>query len=320
MQEARNNPFADLADTNAEALIRLALAEDVGAGDLTCRACVPEHLVSRGRFIAKQNLVVAGIELIRFVYEQAAGSGEQGAGSDKAARREQKPGTAGARRSSLLAPCSPLPAFEIAAPSGSRASAGEVIATISGPTRLLLERERVALNFLQHLSGIATLTRKFVDAVAGTGVRILDTRKTTPGWRLLEKKAAAAGGGTNHRLGLWDAVLIKENHVAAAGGIRPAVEAARRVSEAVEVEVRNVEELRQALEAGAKRVLLDNMAPDQVRECVEIARAAAPPPEVEVSGGITLANVRDYALAEPDFISVGALTHSAPAADISFLL
>jgi nicotinate-nucleotide pyrophosphorylase (carboxylating) len=302
----------DLEETNAGMLIRLALAEDVGPGDLTTQACVPENSRSQGRFVAKQDLVVAGIELIRHVYYLFR----------MQARDAQHPNLevkAPWMYNLEVTPGDPI-SLDIKAPTGTRVSKGEVIATISGRTRLLLERERVALNFLQHLSGIATLTARFVDAVAGTNVRMLDTRKTTPGWRRLEKMAVAAGGGVNHRMGLWDGVLIKENHVVAAGGIRAAVQAARHCGKSIGVEVRNPDELRQALEAGANRVLLDNMAPAQVRECVEIARRAAQPPEIEVSGGITLANVREYALAGPDFISAGALTHSAPAADISFLL
>ncbi len=290
-------------------LIARALAEDLGSGDITTAACVPADVRASGRFVARQELVLAGVELLPLIYEQAV---------------------------------------ETRHPSGARVAAGEVIASVAGPARRLLERERVALNFLQHLSGIATHTRRFVDAVAGTGVTILDTRKTLPGLRRLEKQAVAAGGGSNHRMGLYDAMLIKENHVAAAGGIRAAVEAARRTAKDVEVEVRNGEELEEALAAGAVRVLLDNMTPEQVRACVARVRVAvgaglapregaapklrrsAPTNKpgsplsqrvlVEVSGGVTLANVRDYALAGPDFISVGALTHSAPAADISFLL
>lgn len=266
-------------------LIARALAEDLGTGDITTQACVPAGTMGQGRFLARQELVVAGLELLPLIYELE---------------------------------------LQACAASGARLAAGEVVAAISGPARRLLERERVALNFLQRLSGIATYTRRFVDVVAGTGVTILDTRKTTPGLRLLEKRAVAAGGGCNHRLGLYDAVLIKENHVAVAGGIRAAVEAARRISDQVEVEVRNPQELEEALRAGATRVLLDNMTPQQVRECVALVKGVERPgsrsPQVEVSGGVTLANVRDYALAGPHYISIGALTHSAPAADISFLL
>ncbi len=264
-------------------LIARALEEDLGSGDVTTEACVPAGATACGRFVARQELVLSGIELLPLIYE--------------------------------LEP-------ETRYSSGARVAAGEVIAAITGPPRRLLERERVALNFLQHLSGIATHTRRFVDAVKGSRVTILDTRKTIPGLRRLEKRAVADGGGGNHRFGLYDAVLIKENHIAAAGGLRAAVEAARRVSESVEVEVRNREELEEALEAGATRILLDNMTPEEVRACVARVKQGRTASRVlvEVSGGVTLANVRHYALAGPDFISVGALTHSAPAADISFLL
>ncbi len=274
-------------------LIARALEEDLGAGDMTTAACVPADARARGRFLARQELVLAGIELLPLVYEQE---------------------------------------LETCQASGTRIAAGEVIASIAGPARRLLERERVALNFLQHLSGIATYTRSFVDAVEGTGATIRDTRKTTPGLRQLEKRAVLAGGGCNHRAGLYDAVLVKENHIAAAGGVRAAVEAARRVSQSVEVEVRNREELEQALEAGADCVLLDNMTPEQVRNSIMLVKDKTTGTEdrtadlrprrvlVEVSGGVTLANVREYALAGPDYIAVGALTHSAPAVDITFLL
>ena len=278
-------------------LIARALEEDLGPGDITTAACVPADARARGQFLARQELVLAGIELLPLIYEQE---------------------------------------MESHRASSERIAAGEVIASVAGGAQRLLERERVALNFLQHLSGIATYTRSFVDAVEGTGATIRDTRKTTPGLRRLEKRAVLAGGGCNHRAGLYDAVLIKENHITAAGGVRAAVEAARRVSESVEVEVRNREELEQALAAGANCVLLDNMTPEQVRACVARvpglvkdrtggapARPTDPSPRrvlVEVSGGVTLANVRDYALAGPDYIAVGALTHSAPAVDISFLL
>ena len=280
-------------DRDVWELIARALEEDLGAGDMTTAACVPTDARARGRFLARQELVLAGIELLPLIYEQELERGQA---------------------------------------SGTRIAAGEVIASIAGGARRLLERERVALNFLQHLSGIATYTRSFVDAVEGTGATIRDTRKTTPGLRRLEKRAVLAGGGCNHRAGLYDAVLIKENHVAAAGGVRAAVEAARRISESVEVEVRNREELWRALAAGADCVLLDNMTPEQVRDSITLVknktvgtadRTADLRPRrvlVEVSGGVTLANVREYALAGSDYIAVGALTHSAPAVDITFLL
>ena len=199
--------------------------------------------------------------------------------------------------------------------SGAKLQPGDEIAVVRGPARLLLTRERVALNFLQRLSGVATLASKFVAAVAGTGVRILDTRKTTPGLRVLEKMAAAAGGVVNHRMGLWDAVLIKNNHIRLAGGVRAAIEKTQRpLGKPVEVEVRTRAEIIDALDSGAHRLLLDNMTPAQAAaEIAFIARRA----EVEISGGVTLANVRAYAEARPDFISSGAITHSATAVDIN---
>jgi nicotinate-nucleotide pyrophosphorylase (carboxylating) len=181
----------------------------------------------------------------------------------------------------------------------------------------LLERERVALNFLQRLSGVATLARQFADAVEGTGCRVLDTRKTTPGMRALEKAAAAAGGVTNHRMGLWDAVLIKNNHIAAAGGVRQAIERTRSSRLPIEIEVRSEAELAEALDAGAGHLLLDNLAPAEAAEWV---RRIAGRAKVELSGGITLANVRAYAETGADYVSSGAITHSARAMDISFRL
>ena len=191
---------------------------------------------------------------------------------------------------------------------------GEQIAAVRGPARTLLTRERVSLNFLQRLSGVATLAAKFVAQVEGTGVRILDTRKTTPGLRVLEKMAAAAGGVVNHRIGLYDAVLIKNNHIRLAGGVRAAIERSRSAGKPIEVEVRTRAEIEEALACGAARVLLDNMTPAEAAAEVEFINHRA---ETEISGGITLANVRAYAEARPDFISTGAVTHSAIAVDIN---
>jgi nicotinate-nucleotide pyrophosphorylase (carboxylating) len=196
------------------------------------------------------------------------------------------------------------------------------IATITGPTRGLLAGERTALNFLCHLSGVATLTARYVAAVAGTRATILDTRKTTPGLRALEKAAVVAGGGTNKRLGLNDAILIKENHVAAAGGLGRAVElaASARPDLAVEVECRNAAEVTVGLASGAHRLLLDNMNYDELRAAVAARDEARSPAELEATGGITLENVADVAATGVDFISIGALTHSAPVLDLSMLL
>jgi nicotinate-nucleotide pyrophosphorylase (carboxylating) len=258
-------------------IVRLALEEDIGPGDLTTEACVPGPQLARGRFLAREPLVIAGLDLLRELYDQPT-----------LHKRD-----------------------------GDFCAAGEVIAEVAGSARALLTRERVALNFLQRLSGVATLARHFSEAVSGTGCRILDTRKTTPGMRRLEKAAAAAGGVTNHRMGLYDAILIKNNHIAAAGGVRNAIERARAAGRPIEIEVRTREELREALDSGAAHLLLDNLTPAEAAEWVrEIAGRA----KVELSGGITLATVRTYAETGADFVSAGAITHSARAMDISFRL
>jgi len=265
------------------AIVRLALEEDIGPGDVTSEACIPELRRARGRFLAREPLVVAGLDVLSEIYD----------------------GRGGVEELTLLRS------------DGDCAGEGEVIATVSGSARTLLECERVALNFLQRLSGVATLARRFADAVAGTGCRVLDTRKTTPGIRQLEKKAAAAGGVTNHRMGLFDAVLIKNNHIAAAGGVRQAIESARPAGLPIEVEVRTKAELAEALAAGAAHLLLDNLTPGEAAEWVREIGGRA---KVELSGGITLENVAAYARAGADFVSSGAITHSARAVDISFRL
>ncbi|MGH9663929.1 MAG: carboxylating nicotinate-nucleotide diphosphorylase, partial [Bryobacteraceae bacterium] len=199
--------------------------------------------------------------------------------------------------------------------SGDTVVDGEILAEVRGAARLLLERERVSLNFLQRLSGVATLARQYVSAVAGTNCRVLDTRKTTPGLRELEKMAAAAGGVTNHRMGLYDAVLIKNNHIALAGGVGNAVKRARSAGLPIEVEARNRRDIEEALAAGAVRLLLDNMTPAQAAEEIRFIAGRA---EVELSGGITLETARAYAETGAQFLSAGAITHSAPAVDINF--
>jgi nicotinate-nucleotide pyrophosphorylase (carboxylating) len=260
-------------------LIQLALAEDIGSGDVTTLACVPESARARGRFLAREPLVVAGLELLPEIYEH---------------------------------PVTRL------AHDGDRCAEDAILATIEAPARLLLTRERVALNFLQRLSGVATVARQFADAVAGTNCRVLDIRKTTPGFRALEKAAAAAGGVTNHRMGLYDAILIKNNHISAAGGVRAAIERVRAASPLpIEIEVRSRAELREALDCGAVHLLLDNLTPAEAADWIrEIAGRA----KVELSGGITLDTVRAYAETGADFVSSGAITHSARAMDISFRL
>jgi nicotinate-nucleotide pyrophosphorylase (carboxylating) len=266
-------------------LIERALAEDLGAGDLTTSAVVPEGAQARARIEQRAPGVVAGLDVARAVFERV----------DASLR------------------------FEACAPEGEWREPG-VLAELSGTAASILAGERVALNFLGRLSGVATLTARYVQAVEGTGARILDTRKTTPGLRELEKAAVRAGGGMSHRRGLYDAILVKENHAALAGGVG---EATRRALAAapqgvtVEVECATLEEVEAALAAGVPRILLDNMAAPELRRAVELAGGRA---ELEASGGITLDTVRAVAETGVDFISVGALTHSAPALDVSLLL
>jgi nicotinate-nucleotide pyrophosphorylase (carboxylating) len=213
--------------------------------------------------------------------------------------------------------------FEVVAPDGGTVERGDVVCVLRGPGRAVLTGERTALNFLQRLSGVATLTRRFVEAVDGTGVRLLDTRKTTPGWRALEKAAVRAGGGENHRQGLYDAVLIKENHATIAGGIGEAIRRVRDQNNRclpIIVEVRNPTEVRAALAGGADRLLLDNMELAALRDTVRAVAGAQPRPQLEASGNVRLDNVRAIAETGVDFISIGALTHSAPALDMSLLI
>jgi nicotinate-nucleotide pyrophosphorylase (carboxylating) len=259
--------------------VRRALAEDIGSGDVTTNLCIAADSRATGRMIAKQSLTLAGAELLPLIFE------------DCGVRLEHK--------------------------SGARLGAGEEIAIVEGSARALLTGERAALNFVQRLSGIATLASAYVKAVDGTGCRILDTRKTTPGLRRLEKMAAAAGGATNHRMGLYDAVLIKNNHIEAAGGVRAALDRTRNAGVPVEIEVRTRAELDEALACGATHLLLDNLTPAQAKEWIaHIAGRAT----VELSGGITLETVRAYAETGADYVSCGAITHSAKAVDINFRL
>jgi nicotinate-nucleotide pyrophosphorylase (carboxylating) len=267
-----------------EEAVRRALEEDIGPGDVTTEACVPASAMASGEFIAREPQVVAGVELLAQIYE-AHGS---------------------------------QTTVELRKRSGDRAQSGDAIARVEGAARALLTCERVALNFLQRLGGVATLAAQYVEQVAGTGCRVLDTRKTTPGLRRLEKMAACAGGVTNHRMGLYDAILIKNNHIAAAGGVRRAIEAARAASQLpIEIEVRTREELHEALEAGAQHLLLDNFSPS---EAAELIRRIGGRAKTEISGGASLSNIREYALTGADFVSSGAITHSAKAVDVSFRL
>lgn len=263
--------------------VKRALDEDIGTGDVTSAACVPAHRMAHGRFIAREQQIVAGTELLPIIYRERGGVED----------------------------------LHIAMFSGASAADGEVMAMVRGRAGTLLECERTALNFLQRLSGIATMARRYADAVAGTTCRVLDTRKTTPGLRRLEKIAAAAGGVTNHRMGLYDAILIKNNHISAAGGVRQALENAAAAGLPIEIEVRTRAELEEAIANGATHLLLDNLSPAEATEQIRWIAGRA---KVELSGGITLENVRAYAETGADFVSSGAITHSAPAVDISFRL
>ncbi len=272
-----------------ERVVRAALEEDLGAGDITSRLVVPEAHRSRAEIVAKQDfLVLSGIEAARMAFWLV----------DAEVGHDWLRGE------------------------GDTLTRGQAACRLAGRSRSLLAAERVALNFLQHLSGIATLTRRFVEAVGAHKARVLDTRKTTPGLRPLEKAAVTAGGGANHRFGLYDAVLIKDNHIAAAGGVTEAVKRARRGAGhlmRVEVEVTTLAGLEEALTAGAEAVLLDNMGLEATAEAVALVAGRVP---VEASGGVSLETVAAIAATGVDYISVGRLTHSAPAADLSleFLL
>jgi nicotinate-nucleotide pyrophosphorylase (carboxylating) len=272
-------------DADARELVARALLEDLGPGDVTAEAVVPEDATGEATITQKEAGVLFGLDVAAEVFSQT-GAGELEGQAAEGEWRDQVPAT---------------------------------VATAAGPARALLAAERTALNLLCHLSGVATLTARFVRAVEGSGARILDTRKTTPGLRTLEKAAVAAGGGTNHRLGLYDAILIKENHAALAGGVGEAVRRAREAKPdlSVEVECRNLAEVREGAEAGADRLLLDNMTPDELRKAVAAARESGDGPELEASGGVTLETVGEIAATGVDFVSVGALTHSAPALDLS---
>jgi nicotinate-nucleotide pyrophosphorylase (carboxylating) len=281
---------AESSDESLQELVAWALAEDVGGGDVTSEATVPEAARARARIVQKEPGVAFGLAAVAETMRQCGVEDVDNLVVEGQWREE-------------------VPAEVLVA---------------SGSARSLLAAERTALNFLGRLSGIATLTARFVEAVADTGARILDTRKTTPGLRALEKGAVAAGGGRNHRLGLYDAILIKENHVALAGGVAKAVYAARTAHPElpIEVEVRDLDETAYALGTGANRLLLDNMDVEMLQAAVRLRdeQGGGHGPELEASGGVTLENVREIAEAGVDFISVGALTHSAPSLDFSLLL
>ena len=267
-------------------LVARALAEDIGPGDLSTQACIPLEIHAQGEFLAKQSGIVAGLYVVAECFRQAG----------------------------------PDCIFEIFVDEGMAFTKGAILAQVQGPAAQILTTERVALNFLQRLSGIATLAGEFVTAVAGTRARIVDTRKTTPGLRILEKAAVCAGGAYNHRYALYDGVILKDNHIAACGGIMPAVERCRQTlphTVKIEVETADLKQVQEALEAKADIIMLDNMDLCTMRQAVEqiAGRALA-----EASGGVNLSTVRAIANTGVDLISVGCLTHSAPAIDISLQL
>ena len=266
--------------------IAIALAEDIGDGDITTRFFVPENLRATGRIIAREKAIVAGSETAAEVFRRL----------------------------------DPAAEIEILRHDGQEIAAGDSIMEVRAPARVILTAERVALNFLQRLCGIATLTRQFVEAAANPRVKIMDTRKTTPGLRELEKAAVAAGGGANHRFGLYDMILVKDNHLTTSGGFSAFAESIRKLRQEnpklrIELEADHLKQVRSFLEMeGVDIILLDNMTPAQLREAVALRKGNV---QFEASGGVTLKNVRRIATTGVDFISVGALTHSARAIDLS---
>lgn len=271
-------------------LIDLAFAEDIGDGDHTTLSTIPASETGRQRLIVKEEGILAGVEIARRVFEKF----------------------------------DPTLKMTVFIEDGAHVRPGDVAFVVEGSVRSLLQTERTMLNIMQRMSGIATMTAKYQSRLEGLDCKVLDTRKTTPGMRILEKDAVKIGGGSNHRIGLFDMILIKDNHVDFAGGIPAAVSAAKEYCKErgknlkIELEVRNTEEIRQALEAGVDRIMLDNFTPERTREAVELIRSVNPSVEIESSGGITLDTLRAYGEAGVDFISVGALTHSVRGLDMSF--
>lgn len=265
-----------------EEIVKRALAEDIGTGDITTSLTIPAASVSRAQIIAKEEGVIAGLKVAELVFVELGDV-----------------------------------TFTPKLVDGDRVKPGNVLAEITGPTAVILTGERVALNFLQRMSGIATKTARLVELVRHTEAKILDTRKTTPGLRVLEKYAVKTGGGTNHRIGLYDAVLIKDNHIQAAGGVKEAIWMAKSGIQAgmtVEVEADTLDQVKEALEAGANMILLDNMSTDTIKQAVKMCKGRA---HTEASGNVTENNVAEIAETGVDFISVGALTHSVKALDLS---
>jgi nicotinate-nucleotide pyrophosphorylase (carboxylating) len=287
----------DWKNSRIDALLEQALVEDQAASDTTTNVTIDADLRAAASIIAREDLVVSGLGAVPRFFEIFT-------------RLDRRP-----HAQTRFEVVSHPEIFD-----GVRAKKGQVLAVIRHNARVLLSCERVILNLIQHLSGIATNTRQYVDAIHGTHARVLDTRKTVPGLRALEKYAVLCGGGTNHRLDLASAILIKNNHIALGGGLRTALEHAlerRKVGQRVQVEVRSAHELEEALEGGAEAILLDNMTPQQVKNSVDRIKQETRWIPTEASGGIVLENIRGYAETGVDFISVGALTHSARAVDIS---
>ena len=264
------------------------LAEDIGRGDITTQSTVPKGIQGVGRFLAKEDLVICGIQIAEAVFEQLD---------------------------------TEIPSIVTNFVDGDEIDAGTVFGTLDGFADILLTGERLALNLMQRMSGIATLSRQYAKVVEGTDVKIVDTRKTTPGLRMLEKYAVRIGGCSNHRFGLDDGVLIKDNHIALSGGVKEAITAAKEKAghmHKIEIEVTNWGQLREAISAGADIVMLDNQTPEETKKLVEMARGMNPNVLLEASGGMNLDTVKSYAETGVDLISVGRLTHSARAVDISF--
>lgn len=266
-----------------EKLVDLAIEEDIGTGDITTDSIFTEGKNCEGRLVAKQDLILSGLEPAMLVYKKI----------------------------------DPKIMWELSFREGDFVRKNEEIGTVKGPIASILKGERIALNFLQHLSGIATMTKVFVQETAESKIQILDTRKTTPGFRKLEKDAVLHGGGKNHRMGLYDMYLIKDNHIDAAGSITEAVQKIKRKKYLkIEIEVKDVLQIEEAVMAGADIVMLDNFTPPMIRDAVSMIDGRV---KVEVSGNITFENIKDYLIPGVDYISIGSLTHSAPAADISML-
>ncbi|MDZ4746714.1 MAG: carboxylating nicotinate-nucleotide diphosphorylase [bacterium] len=278
-----------LHDSSLLRLIQIAIQEDVGSGDITSELTIPHDSTAAARFLLKQDGIVCGLPLLPLVFREFA----------------------------------PDINIDLKVNEGDRVPAGTIIATVEGAAFALLGAERTVLNFIQRMSGVATKTRHYVDRIAGTGARILDTRKTIPGWRILDKYATSVGGAVNHRIGLYDMVMIKDNHITACGGIREAVEKCHaemqgRSSLHIEVEARNLDDVTEILQCtGVHRIMFDNFTPQTVREGVQMVDGKL---ETEASGGITYDNIREYAETGINFVSVGAITHSAVALDISMKL